>query len=67
MVQLNGSSGEEYELHLYDISGSLVYSQSVIETTTISLSELNIPGGIYMIKLNTEVSTISKKIVYMPQ
>ena len=65
-IQLENKPDTDYELDIYDIKGTLVHTQTCFGTTSIHLSDLNIQHGMYMINIQSETNTVSKKIVYMP-
>jgi hypothetical protein len=66
-IQPESNANAEYELRIYDISGSMVHAESLKGSTSIHLSDINIPQGIYMLNIQSDTQTISKKIVYIPK
>lgn len=49
----------EYTVHLYDISGQLIYTQTQKNSSTLqwNISEINTPSGIYVYQVNIKTTT----------
>ncbi|MDG1659949.1 MAG: T9SS type A sorting domain-containing protein, partial [Winogradskyella sp.] len=64
-LQFNSNSGKEINVHIYDISGKLVFNSNYDATSRfdkqIALS--NVSAGIYIMKVNDGVKTITRKLV----
>lgn len=54
---------ETYHLHLYDITGKLVYANSSINQSSISIDLTNQSAGIYLFDITTSKGAIVKKVV----
>jgi endonuclease I len=51
--------GEEFEIEIFSLLGSKIYTKKVYETTTIS----NLETGIYFVKMNTKNNSLTKKLI----
>jgi hypothetical protein len=49
----------EYTVHLYDISGQMIYTQTQKNSSTLqwNISEINTPSGIYVYQVNIKTTT----------
>jgi len=55
---------QETTLNLYGIKGNLVYSLELQGNSDINLKRLNIPSGIYIVRIQTGKGIFTKKIIY---
>jgi hypothetical protein len=66
-VSVQGEFENEIFINVYDLSGSLIHSQTktaVDHSTQLNLSDLNIKSGMYIIKVvNTEKTLVGKLII----
>ena len=56
----------EAELGLYNVFGTLVYQQNLVQgaqTIKLNLNELNLAAGVYLLSLKNESGQLSKKII----
>jgi hypothetical protein len=51
-------------LKLYGIKGNLVHSLVLQGNTTIDLNSLNIPSGIYIVRIQAGTGIFTSKVVY---
>lgn len=63
-VELNNANEEGYSLSIYSLNGKLVYAKSCQGKTIISLEELNIDYGFYLLKVQSSAGIDSRKLVY---
>ena len=64
IVTLNLQKSVEADIRVFDVLGKLVIYQpdvSIANSHTINISELN--DGIYFIRINSEIGTITKKLI----
>lgn len=60
-IRFNERPDESMNLSIFDLSGKLVYSRIITHSTNIDMSAVE--RGIYLLKLTSEESSFSKKIV----
>ena len=53
-------------VEIYSVSGSLIYTSSVVGNSIIDLGGLNIFPGIYMVKTKCNKQNLVNKVVYQP-
>ena len=51
---------------IYTLSGSAIYNSSVVGSSVIDLSKLNIYPGIYLVKTKCEEKNLIHKVIYQP-
>ena len=67
VVELNNAApGAEAMLGIYDINGKLCYEAPLYGNTNLSLKEMGIPVGIYILRIAAGESILVKKIVFTP-
>ncbi len=60
----NGNRNEPVNAFLLDLNGRLIYQYSFQSVTTINLKQLNINSGIYLLKIETQTGTQTRKVIY---
>jgi len=61
-----GFGDGNFKLNLYDLSGSLIFSQTYYGSANISLASFNIGYGVYLLKIESGNQTETRKVVYTP-
>jgi hypothetical protein len=51
------------EINMYDVTGKIVISDKIDNTNKKQINTSNLTNGVYFLKLNTDKSTITKKVV----
>ena len=65
-VEVEGYYDNNLSISLYDFQGILIYSQEQCSSkVSISLSELNIPNGLYVLRIYMDEVSVNEKIIYM--
>ena len=57
-----GESNRIHSVHIHNLSGQLVYKMEKVNKRTL-LVELNVPGGMYFITLNTLKGRAAEKLI----
>jgi hypothetical protein len=65
-VNYTGSGETDFDLKLYNISGTLMFSEVYTNNATISLRSLNIDAGMYFLQIESGNKLVTKKVVYAP-
>ena len=60
---INCEQSKVSKIEIHDITGKIIYSNSEINNSLLSININNKPNGIYFIKINTENNIITKKII----
>ena len=65
-VVVEGDYYSNFSVALYDLRGTMIYQEEKCsEKVSISLSELNVLNGLYVIRINTGNLILNKKIIYL--
>jgi len=59
-----GNRHEPIIAFLFDLNGRLISQYSFQSATTINLKQLNINSGIYLLKIETQTGTQTRKVIY---
>ncbi|HEY3372869.1 MAG TPA: CotH kinase family protein [Prolixibacteraceae bacterium] len=59
-------STADIQVAIYSLSGSLIYNASVVGSSQIDLTRLNIQPGIYLVKTKCNAQNLVHKVVYQP-
>lgn len=64
-IQLPGIlSSSPATLILYGIKGESIYSREIQGNSTLHLEQLNLSGGIYLLRIETRAGIFTKKLIY---
>lgn len=64
-IQLPGTlQASSASLVLYGIQGELIYSREIQGNSTLHLDQLNLAGGIYLLRIETRAGIYTKKLIY---
>jgi hypothetical protein len=55
---------QETTLELYGIKGNLLYKETLYGSSTVSLEDLNLSSGLYIVRINTGTLIHTEKIIY---
>ncbi len=65
LIKLNNSFKSQVELNIYDGSGKIVISRTLklLEQKEITIENLNLSSGLYIVRLNNDFMNITKKLI----
>ncbi len=67
VVEANSeNSGKNIYCKLFNLNGSVVYENTFNTNTTIDFGTIELPGGVYFLKLETESDSQIRKIIFEP-
>lgn len=65
-IRFNSAQKSNFNLEIFDLNGALLHSQSSHGQVHISLVNLNLKYGIYVLKLESEFNSGTEKLIYFP-
>lgn len=54
---------KQVTISLFDLSGNLLYKKNSSQTQSVTLQTMNLPAGIYLVKIEDQKSVITKKVL----
>lgn len=65
-IQLDDSGLTIFEVSIFDAKGARVYKSKVLNREDLKIEVPELPGGFYILQLNTSSGTLSKKLLAQP-
>ncbi|MDA3892437.1 MAG: CotH kinase family protein [Salinivirgaceae bacterium] len=62
----SGNNDSQFEVKLYDVKGTLLFVNSYYNKAAISLNDLGIDFGVYMVSIESNNQIETRKVVYAP-